>query len=66
MEIANLLNLIDFIEAIEESLVKSAKKDLLPMQPGDVKATWANVDALIQDYSYHPNTSIKRRSIQVC
>ena len=51
--------LLDFIETIEEKLGKKAKKDFLPMQPGDVERTWANVDALIKDYGYSPNTSIK-------
>ena len=30
------------------------------MQPGDVSATWANVDDLIKDYGYRPNTPIKK------
>ncbi|TLP77555.1 NAD-dependent epimerase [Maribacter sp. ACAM166] len=53
------VKLMDFITAIEESLGKTAKKEMLPMQPGDVEKTWANVDDLIQDYDYSPNTSIK-------
>lgn len=53
------VKLMDFITAIEKSLGKSAKKDMLPMQPGDVERTWANVDDLIQDYDYRPNTPIK-------
>ena len=32
---------------------------MLPMQPGDVERTWADVDQLIKDYDYSPNTSIK-------
>jgi UDP-glucuronate 4-epimerase len=32
---------------------------MLPMQPGDVERTWADVDELIKDYDYRPNTSIK-------
>ena len=31
---------------------------MLPIQPGDVAKTWANVDALIKDYNYKPSTSI--------
>ena len=54
------VKLLDFIEAIEQSLGVTAKKEMLPMQPGDVAATWANVDNLIRDYDYCPNTPIKK------
>ncbi len=54
------VRLLDFIKAIENSLGITAKKELLPMQPGDVAATWANVDDLIRDYDYQPNTPIKK------
>ncbi|WP_445381962.1 NAD-dependent epimerase [Robiginitalea sp. IMCC43444] len=50
--------LTDFISTIERELGIKAKKQLLPMQPGDVPQTWANVDGLINDYGYHPNTPI--------
>ncbi|PRX55286.1 NAD-dependent epimerase [Flagellimonas meridianipacifica] len=50
--------LMTFISAIEKALGITAKKDMLPMQPGDVSKTWANVDDLIKDYGYRPNTSI--------
>lgn len=53
------VKLLDFIETIEEQLGIPAKRQLLPMQPGDVEKTWANVDELIRDYGYSPNTSIK-------
>jgi UDP-glucuronate 4-epimerase len=53
------VKLMDFITAIEKKLGKVAKKKMLPMQPGDVEKTWANVDDLIADYDYHPNTPIK-------
>ena len=53
------VKLMDFITAIEESLDTVAKKDMYPMQPGDVERTWANVDDLIADYDYRPNTPIK-------
>lgn len=55
----NSVKLLDFIETIEEQLDIPAKRQLLPMQPGDVEKTWANVDDLIKDYDYRPNTSIK-------
>ena len=54
----NSVKLLDFIEAIEKKLGIQAKRELLPMQPGDVEKTWANVDDLIQDYNYSPNTPI--------
>ncbi|NKI27118.1 NAD-dependent epimerase [Arenibacter sp. 6A1] len=54
----NCVKLLDFIECIEQNLGITANRNLLPMQPGDVKKTWANVDDLIKDYGYRPNTSI--------
>lgn len=55
----NSVKLLDFIQTIEEQIGIPAKRQLLPMQPGDVEKTWANVDDLTKDYDYHPNTSIK-------
>ena len=55
----NSVKLLDFIKEIELNLGKESKKEMLPMQPGDVERTWANVDDLIKDYNYSPNTSIK-------
>ncbi|MEO9891016.1 NAD-dependent epimerase [Aurantibacter sp.] len=55
----NCVKLNDFIEAIEEQVGKNAEKEMLPMQPGDVKRTWADVESLIRDYNYHPDTKIK-------
>ena len=51
--------LMDFIEAIEKALGKKAKKDLLPMQPGDVPVSWANVDDLVEDLGYSPGMPIQ-------
>lgn len=56
----NAVKLVDFIEAIEEETSKKAKKEMLPMQPGDVYRTWADVSDLIKDYDYRPNTPIKK------
>ena len=53
------VQLMDFIEAIEKSLGKTAQKNMLPLQPGDVPATWANVDDLIEDLDYKPDTPIQ-------
>ena len=54
----NSVKLLDFIKEIENNLDKTAEKDMLPIQPGDVERTWADVDQLIKDYEYRPNTSI--------
>jgi len=53
------VNLLDFIEQIEKNLNIKAIKQMLPIQPGDVEKTWANIDNLIQDYDYSPTTSIE-------
>lgn len=53
------VKLLDFIEAIEQTTGKTAQKVMLPMQPGDVERTWADVEDLIQDFNYTPNTSIQ-------
>ncbi|ADJ27444.1 NAD-dependent epimerase [Nitrosococcus watsonii] len=48
-----------FIKILEECLGREAKKNLLPLQPGDVPATYADVDDLIQDMEFHPATPIE-------
>ena len=53
------VRLMDFIEAIEEKLGKEAQKNFMDMQPGDVQSTYADVQSLIDDMGYKPNTSIK-------
>jgi UDP-glucuronate 4-epimerase len=53
------VELLRFIEVLEEALGKSAEKLMLPIQPGDVPATFADVEALVQDVDYHPNTPIE-------
>ncbi|WP_025209442.1 NAD-dependent epimerase [Hippea sp. KM1] len=45
-----------FIDIIEKELGRKAKKNLLPMQPGDVESTYADVSALIDDLGYKPYT----------
>ncbi|MCD8408180.1 NAD-dependent epimerase [Tenacibaculum dicentrarchi] len=54
----NSVKLLDFISEIEKNLGKVSKKEMLPMQSGDVQRTWANVDELIKDYNYKPSTSL--------
>jgi UDP-glucuronate 4-epimerase len=56
----NSVKLLDFIKEIEFNLEKTADKNMMDMQPGDVERTWADVDELIKDYDYQPNTSIKQ------
>ena len=53
------MNLMDYIGALEMAMGKETKKEFLPMQPGDVPDTWANVDDLVEQFDYKPNTSIE-------
>ncbi len=53
------VELMYFIELMEENLGKKAEKNMLPLQPGDVEATYANVDDLVRDVDYKPSTSIE-------
>lgn len=53
------VNLMDFIGAIEKKLGKTAKKNYLPMQPGDVPATWADTSDLKYDFGYAPDTPVE-------
>ncbi len=53
------VELLRFIEIIEECLGKKARKNLLPMQPGDVPSTYANIDDLMRDVGFKPNTTLE-------
>ncbi|MBT0654213.1 NAD-dependent epimerase [Geomobilimonas luticola] len=53
------VELMRFIEVLEENLGKKAVKNLLPMQAGDVPATCADVDDLMRDVGFKPTTSIE-------
>ena len=55
----NPVKLMDFIEAIEKEVGKTAQKNMLPLQPGDVPATYAIVNDLVSELNYKPNTSIQ-------
>lgn len=55
----NPVKLMDFIEAIEKKLGKKINKNMMPLQPGDVPATYADVQDLIEDLNYKPETSIQ-------
>lgn len=51
--------LMDFISVLEQCLGKEAKKVFLPMQPGDVPRTYADVEDLIRDFDFKPSTTIE-------
>jgi UDP-glucuronate 4-epimerase len=53
------VGLLHFIEILERCLGKTAKKNLLPIQPGDVPATYADVDDLARDVGFRPATTIE-------
>ena len=53
------VELLRYIEVLEDCLGKKAEKNLLPMQPGDVPDTYADVDALVEDVDYRPGTPIE-------
>lgn len=55
----NPVELLRYIEVLEECLGKKAVKNLLPLQPGDVPDTYADVDALIEDVAYRPTTPVE-------
>ncbi len=54
------VKLLDFIAALEKALGTRAQKQLMPMQAGDVPATWADTTALEQDTSYKPTTPVEK------
>jgi UDP-glucuronate 4-epimerase len=53
------VELLRMIEVLENCIGKQAVKEMLPMQPGDVPITYANVDALIRDVGFSPDTPIE-------
>ena len=53
------VKLMEFIETLEKCLGREAKKEYLPMQPGDVYQTYADVSDLMRDYDFRPSTSIQ-------
>jgi UDP-glucuronate 4-epimerase len=55
----NTVELLDYIKVIEAKLGKKAELNLLPLQPGDVPDTFANVDNLMRDTGFKPNTSVE-------
>jgi UDP-glucuronate 4-epimerase len=51
--------LLRYIEVLEECLGRKAQKNFLPLQPGDVPATYANVDDLVREIDFKPATTIE-------
>jgi UDP-glucuronate 4-epimerase len=63
----NPVELMDYIRAIEDALGMKAELNLLPLQPGDVPDTYADVAALVEDVGYRPSMSVDegtRRFVQ--
>ena len=56
----NPVRLLDFISEIERATGKKAVREMMPIQPGDVEKTWADVSALVNDYAYRPNTPVRQ------
>jgi UDP-glucuronate 4-epimerase len=52
--------LMRFIELLEEACGRKAEIQMLPMQPGDVERTYADIDAIQQDLGYSPRTTIEQ------
>lgn len=55
----NAIQLMRYIEVLEQCLGRKAKLDLLPMQAGDVPATFANTELLGQDVGFRPDTTVE-------
>jgi UDP-glucuronate 4-epimerase len=54
------VELMRYIEVLEQALGREARKNLLPLQPGDVPDTYADVTELIEDTGYRPQTSVEQ------
>lgn len=62
-------NLLDFVDILQQELIRAgvldkdydfeAHKELVPMQPGDVEMTYADVDNLVADFDFKPKTSLR-------
>ena len=55
----NPIELMHYIKTLEHCLEKTAKKNYLPLQAGDVPATFADVEALVRDVGYKPSTPVE-------
>ena len=56
----NRVELMDYVEALENSMGIKAEKELLPLQPGDVQDTYAAVDDLVEEFGYKPLMNVKQ------
>jgi UDP-glucuronate 4-epimerase len=56
----NPVELMEFITVIENAIGRKAKKEMLDLQPGDVPATYADIDDLINDVGFKPQTPIEK------
>lgn len=54
------VELMHYIEVLEDCLGKKAEKNMLPMQPGDVQATYADIDDLVRDIGYKPDVTVEQ------
>jgi UDP-glucuronate 4-epimerase len=54
------VKLLDFIDVLEKELGVQAKRELLPLQPGDVYSTYADVNPLIDELGYKPSTPLEK------
>lgn len=55
----NSVELMHLIECLEKAVGRTAQKNFLPLQPGDVPRTYANIDALVEDVGFRPQTSFE-------
>ena len=55
----NPVYLMDYIEALETLLGKTTEKEFLPLQPGDVHSTYADVKDLVEQFDYKPSANMK-------
>ena len=53
------LDLSRFVEVLEACLGRKARKNLLPLQPGDVPETWGDVTELAEDFDFQPATTVE-------
>ena len=51
--------MLEVVDLLEQAIGKKAMRELLPMQPGDVPATYADVDDLMRDVGFQPSTPIE-------
>ena len=54
------VDLMDYIEAIEKALGKTAKKEYRPLQPGDISETHADINDLVDQFHYKPSTTVEK------